>query len=107
MVAGRLWTDNGSLHRRCQVGDAEGMVTGGAFALPNMVLELLRPELQRPAHRPGDGIAEGAQRLAFDVVAEVHKQRNVFRPSGAVDDPAERLVHPGAAFAAGRTLAAA
>ncbi len=78
----------------------------GAAAFADVRLVLGAEVLDRRQRRRRRGVAERAQRLADDVVADADQQVDVAHLPFAVLDPRQDLVEPVAAFAARRALAA-
>src|SRR5262245_4272613 len=78
----------------------------GTAALLHVGLELAAELLQERLHWRGGGIAEGAERLAGDVVGDRHEQVEVAHPTLAGLDLPEQLEEPVAALAARRALPA-
>src|SRR5439155_20032724 len=63
--------------------------------------------LHEAEHRPGAGLAEGADRPALNVLGDVDQVIGVLRPAAAVREAMQRLGQPKRALAAGRALATA
>src|SRR6516164_3747129 len=75
-------------------------------AVIDHVLELVPVVLEEALHRPGRGIAKGADGVPLDVVRYIEQQSQL-RAAGLPGKHAlEHAVHPASALAAGRALPA-
>src|SRR5262245_41144545 len=68
----------------------------------------LGPEVaEQPLHRPGGAVAEGADRVALDLVSDVEQRVDLTLMGSAFRHAREHAPHPAHALAAGSALAAA
>src|SRR6266513_223241 len=82
--------------------DRMARLVRGAFRL-KLILELV----DKTEHRPGAGLAEGANGPALYVFGDVEEIIRVLPAALAVREPAQGLAHPEGAFATGRALSTA
>src|SRR5690242_5555838 len=75
-------------------GRASGTGPDEAAAVVDVVLELLAVVLDEALYRPGGGVAEGADGVAFYLLGDVHQHVQVFLPALAVLDALDHAVHP-------------
>src|SRR5690606_23237377 len=77
-----------------------------APAVLDHVLELVPEVLQEALHRPGGRVPERADRVALDLVRDVHEHVQIRPRALAFDDSGQHAPEPAGAFAARRALAA-
>src|SRR5215471_17770712 len=75
-------------------------------AVVDDVLELVAVMLEEALHRPGGGVAEGADGVSLDAIGDVEQQPELLAPRLARQHPLQQPVHPAGALAARRALAA-
>src|SRR5215467_6607662 len=75
-------------------------------AVIDHVLELVTVVLEEALHRPGRGVAEGADGVPLDVVRDIEQQSQLLAARLPGEHALEHAVHPAGALAAGRALPA-
>ena len=92
-----------------RVGDEFTNVDLGVLCLVavDAVFDLLSKVADEALDGPGGRVAEGADRMAFDLIGELFEHVNLSEVRVADLHPLEHVDHPTGAFAAGRALAAA
>jgi hypothetical protein len=83
-----------------------GSVDDALAAVLDHVGELVPEMLQEALHRPGRRVAERADRVALDLVGDLHQQVEVGQLALPGQDPAQHAREPAGALAARRALAA-
>src|SRR5579862_5551029 len=75
-------------------------------AVIDHVFELVAEVLEEALHRPGRGIAEGADGMSFDVVGDIEQHAELLAPALPVHDAFDGAIDPAGTLAAGRALTA-
>src|SRR5687767_4500639 len=77
-----------------------------AVAVLDHVFEFMPEMFHEALHRPGGGVAEGANGVAFDLVGHVHQHVQVLLAAFAGEHSLQQTIHPAGAFTARRALSA-
>src|SRR6185503_1609798 len=83
-----------------------GAAVRHAHVMSDVILELVAEVLDEALHGPGGCVAEGADRVAFDLVRDVHQHVELLLASLAALDAADHAIHPAGSFATRRALSA-
>src|SRR5208337_5509013 len=102
MLSWAIWLVNALLRR----GRQRLAVRVGRI-LVDAPLDLGAEMGDEPLDRPGRGVAESADRVAFDLLRHIEQHVDFALLRAALGHPADHAPHPARAFAAGRALTAA